>query len=111
MVPCWGSYMRGRSCATVDLPDPEPPTINVVSCAAKYMSTSWSTGSSGRDGYANVTLESVSSPAHFVGRIPRRGVGIDGELTMKGARSFLGVWGVVTGAGAGVGCSMRQTRA
>jgi hypothetical protein len=35
MRPDVGEYIRRSSAATVDLPDPDPPTMNVVSCAGR----------------------------------------------------------------------------
>src|ERR1700683_799873 len=59
----------------VDLPEPEPPTMNVVSWAGRKRETSSRTGMVGREGYANVTSCMASSPTHLDGTIFFRYVG------------------------------------
>ena len=46
----------------VDLPEPEGPTIATHSPALKSNERSWKTGTSGRVGYAKLTLEKLTFP-------------------------------------------------
>ena len=53
----------------VDFPDPEEPTMNVVSLAGRNSETLDNTGTVGLEGYAKVTLYKAISPAHLEGTL------------------------------------------
>ena len=57
----------------MNFPEPNEPTMNVVSLAGRNRETSLRTGMVGLEGYENETLCSASSVEHLEGMISRRG--------------------------------------
>ena len=61
-----GGYKRKSNCAMVDFPDPEPPTINVVSPGGMNRVMFCNTTFSGLEGYAKQTFCKSNSPRHLL---------------------------------------------